>query len=100
MDLQEVLAYLTVGGSAVVAGALTSSVYEKMAWFQALMPGQRLGVTVGTSVALGLGSALILAFVPVETLQAIQPYFGAFVAAVAPFLGQELWHKLTKQAQG
>lgn len=98
MTIEEALTYLTVGGSAVVAAALASGFYETQMWFQRRSSNQRWLITVGTSVVLGLGAVALIQFTPPEAIKAAQPYFAAFIAAVAPFLGQEIYHRLTKKA--
>lgn len=98
MTIPEALSYLILGGSAIVAAALASGFYESQAWFQARTPRGRWLITVVTAAVLGLGSVAIVQFAPAEVLSALQPYFAAFIAAVAPFLGQEIYHKLTKPA--
>lgn len=98
MTLPEMLTYLSVGGSAIVAAALSSSFLEQMAWFQSLAPNIRKLITVGISAALGLGAVAVVQGVPAEAMEAAQPYFTAFIAAVAPFLGSEIYHRLTKKS--
>lgn len=99
MTIQEALTYLSVGGSAIVAAALSSSFYETQSWFQSQTPAGRKFITVITAVVLGLGAVAVVQLVPAETMEAAQPYFTAFIAAVAPFLGSEIYHRLTKKSE-
>lgn len=96
LNLKDFLSFLSLGGAAVAAQVLVSILLEKAAWFQALSASGRLSITVGLAVALGLAGALLLAFVPAETLQALQPYFLTVVLSVSPFIGGEVAHRLLK----
>jgi hypothetical protein len=97
MTITQALTYLSVGGSAVVAAALASGFYETQAWFHNRTPAARRLITAATAAALGLAAVALTQFTPPAVLAALQPYFAAFIAAVAPFLGQEIYHKLTRR---
>jgi hypothetical protein len=97
MTITEALTYLSVGGSAIVAAALASGFYETQGWFQKQAPRGRRIITMLTAAALGIGAVALTQYVPKETLAALQPYFAAVMLGVGPFLGGELYHKLTKK---
>lgn len=96
-DLKQVLAYLSLGGAAVVAATFASILLEKWDRFTRLAYGAKLAITMSISLALGLGATALLTL-PEAALQAAQPYFAAAVMSLAPFIIQEVAHKFLKKA--
>jgi len=97
LDLKQFLTFLSLGGSVVAIQVVVSILLDKAVWFQALSSTNRLLLTVGASVVLGLVAALIVNLTPPEVLTALQPYFLTVVLSVSPFIGGEIAHRFLKK---
>ena len=95
-DLKEGLAFLSTGGSAAIVTFLASYLAENWKWFQAQKPEIKKALSVGASIAIGLGAWAIVTYVPPEVLNSLQAPFQVAALSVITLLGGQAWHKLTK----
>ena len=95
-DLLETLTWLSGLGSAVAGAALISLLAEYWLWFQKLPADAKLLFQVAASAAIALAAFLVVTFVPAEVLAQIAPYWRILFGAVVAALGNQLWHKATK----
>ena len=95
-DLLETLTWLSGLGSAVAGAALVSLLAEHWAWFQRLPPTGKLVLQVAASALIALLAFLVVTFVPPEVLALMAPYWRVIFGAVVAALGNQLWHKATK----
>lgn len=95
-DLLATLTWLAGAGSAVVGAALVSWLAEHNSAFQAWSPDAKLGFQVAASVLIALAAFVIVRFVPPDTLAQLAPYWTIVFTSVVAALGNQLWHKVTK----
>lgn len=90
ITLVQFLTWLTVGGCVIAA----SWIMDKVSWFQKLKANVKLWVQVGISSALGIGALLVLNYVPLETLELIQPYWSVLATVFAMVFLNQTFHKV------
>lgn len=93
MDITQLLVWL-VGGGCIIAA---SWILERIPQYTALNSQLKMWIFFGVSATLGIVAYVIGAFVPVEVIQGMSPYF-AIIASVFSyvFLGTA-FHRVDKQ---
>jgi len=92
LDINQFLVWIS-GGGAVVA---SSWILERLPWYQGLASELKRWIFFGVAAVLGVGAYLVGAFVPVEVLQQLAPYFLVLASAFSyVFLGTA-FHRVDK----
>lgn len=91
---QDLGSFFTWLGSDAAIGAVISLIFVNWAWFNARSSGQKMVLLVLVSLAMGLGSHLLIAYVPSGVITDAQPYYKAIVSAMVVLFGSQAWHQI------
>ena len=93
MTLTDFLVWLTAGGSIIAFSWLA----ERWAWFQLQTSNMKQGIMFGACVVLSLGAFAIQQYVPVETLNALAPWFGIVASIFVSLFLSKTFHQADKK---
>lgn len=94
----EVLQWLTAGGSVAVAAWFVSWLLEDFTWWQALPSASKKLLILAASLLIGVGAqALIL---HPAALTALRPYLDTAVLVIVAWLATQAAHKADKDGKG
>ena len=83
MGVQEFLKWLWLSGGSIIAA---SWIFERINWFKSQTPGAKEGFFFGLASLFSVGAYAAITYIPIATLDAIQPYFliisGIFITVV------------------
>ena len=83
MGVQEFLKWLWLSGGSIIAA---SWIFERISWFKAKTADQKEWFFFGLASLFSVGAYAAITYIPVATLDAIQPYFlivsGIFITVV------------------
>lgn len=96
MELNELLVWLTAGGSVVVV----SWCAENFGWFQSLDSMKKRLAMWFSACILGSAALAVTLYVPADALAAAAPFMKVLIANFGTIFLGELYHKLTKQPKG
>ncbi len=97
MSLNDFLLYLASAGG---ASAVASFILERFPWFQNLASDTKRWVFLGVCVFLGIGSYLVMTYVPPVILEQIAPYFAIVAAMFSAIFFGEAFHRFDKRVNG
>ncbi len=99
LDVRAFLQLLASGGLGWLVGGVLAYLFEEVAWFQGLSEQRKRVWSIGLSIGVPLAAMALLQLVPGEAWNALNPYFGVLVTALAGLFGNKREYRGVIKAQ-